>query len=362
MHIPRSIRKLLLGFGVVLVICIAAFIRFHHSKPVLGVAYSGGKQVILYDSSAEIREPIGTLKYGDRLDVLDHFQDHTKVRTVGGLVGWVSENELLSVDLWQKMRDLDATAASSPAEARGETNRISNFHIEPGRETPRLRQLGKGIPVELFARQPVDAPLSSAKLRPAATPVAATAPGDDADAAAPAAVKKEDWWLARAKLADGSTVTGWVLGRFVDLDLPEPLPDYASSAGIRATAWFELNRVPDIQGQPKPQYLLVGTKGSEGQPCDFTQARVFTWGKMKQRYETAFVASDLCGKLPVKITHLGGANGDPGFTFTDISDASAGPRVYQMHQTVVRRVKQPGDAPTKSSKPAKKKEKRKRGK
>jgi hypothetical protein len=361
MPIPRSIRKLLLGSAVVLLICIAAFIRFHRPTPVLGVAYAGAKQVILWDSSAEIREPIGTLKYGDRLEVLDHFQERTKVRTAAGQTGWVSENELLTVDLWQKMRDLEATAAASPAEARGETDRISNLHIAPGRETPRVRQLGKGIPVELFQRQPVDVPLLSAKLKPAS----AAAPGDDADAAAPAAVKKEDWWLVRATLADGSTVTGWVLGRFVDLELPAPLPDYASSAGIRATAFFELNHVPDEQGQPKPQYLLVGTKGPEGQPCDFTQARVFTWGKVKERYETAFVASDLCGKLPVKITHLGGVNGDPGFTFTDLSDGNAAPRVYQMHQTVVRRVKQPGDVPAKSarsSKPAAKKEKHKRGK
>jgi hypothetical protein len=360
MPIPRSIRKLLLGFGVVLVICIGAFMRFHHAKPVLGVAYAGGKQVVLWDSSAEIREPIGTLKYGDRLDVLDHFQQETKVRTASGAIGWVSENELLSIDLWQKMKDLDETAASSPVEARGATDRISNLHIAPGRESPRVRQLSKGVPVELFLRQPVDAPLPSAKMKPAAAPAAA--PGDDPDAAAPAAVKKEDWWLARAKLADGSMVTGWVLGRFVDLDLPTPLPDYASSAGIRPTASFELNRVPDDQGQPKPQYLLVGIKGPEGQPCDFTQARVFTWGKMKARYETAFVASDLCGKLPIKITHLGGANGDPGFTFTDLSDGTAAPRVYQMHQTVVRRVKQPGDAPAKAKKPVKAKEKHKRGK
>ncbi len=354
MPIPRSIRKLLLGFGVVLVICLAAYLRFHHSKPILGVAYSGGKQVILWDSSAEIREPIGTLKYGDRLDVLDHFQQQTQVRMASGTVGWVAESDLLSVDLWQKMRDLDSTAAASPLEARGETNRISNLHIEPGRETPRLRQLGKGIPVELFQRQPVDVPAPSAKAK--TTVVSSAAPSDDADPAAPPTVRKEDWWLARAKLADGTMVSGWILGRFVGLNVPAPLPDYASSAGLRVTAWFELNRVPDSQGEPKPQYLLVGTKGPEGQPCDFTQARVFTWGKMKERYETAFVASDLCGKLPIKITHLGGPSGDPGFTFQDLSDGSAAPRVYQMRQTVVRRVKQPGDAPQK------KKEKRKRGK
>jgi hypothetical protein len=355
--LPRSIRKLLLGFAVVLVVCLIAFIRFHHSAPPLGVAYAGNKQVILWDSSAEIREPTGTLKYGDRLDVLDHFQQQTKVRTSTGMVGWVSESDLLSVDLWQKIRDLDLTTAALPVEARGATKVISNLHIGPGRETPRLRQIAKGIPVELFTREPVDVPVTSAAVKTAAAPAAQ--PAEDADTAPSPTVRKEDWWLARAHLADGTIVTGWILGRFVDLAVPQPLPDYASSAGMRVTAWFELNRVPDSQGEPKPQYLLVGTRGPEGQVCDFTQFRVFTWGKAKERYETALVASDLCGKLPVKITHLGGnAHGDPGFTFVDLSDRRAAPRVYQMRQTVVRRVKQPGDAP---GKPEKKKEKRKRG-
>ncbi len=343
MHVPRSIRKLLIGFGVVLVVCVAAFLRFHHSKPVLEVAYAGNKQVMLWDSSAEIREVSATLKYGDRLDVLDHFQQQAKVRTASGMIGWVADSDLLSVDLWQKMKDLDSTAAASPVEARGSTRVISNLHVDPGRESPRLRQLAKGIPVELFGRQPVEVP--------AAAMAPATARGDDGGAPAPPAVRKEDWWLARAHLADDTTVTGWILGRFVDLDVPPPLPDYASSAGIRIAAWFELNRVPDLQGAARAQYLIVGTKGPEGQACDFTQLRVFTWGKQSQRYETAFVASDLCGKLPVNVSHLGGANGDPGFSFRDLTDSGNEARVYQMHQTVVRRVKQAGDAPEKRKHP-----------
>src|ERR1700719_2534828 len=108
MPVPRVIRKLLLGFAVVLVVCLAAYLKFHHSKPVLEVAYAGNKQVILWNSSAEIREASATLKYGDRLDVLDHFQQEAKVRTNNGLVGWVAQSDLLSVDLWQKMRDLEA--------------------------------------------------------------------------------------------------------------------------------------------------------------------------------------------------------------------------------------------------------------
>jgi hypothetical protein len=340
MHVPLTVRKLLLGFVVVLVICLVAYLRFHHAKPVLEVAYVGNRQVILWDSSAEIREAIGTLKYGDRLDVLGQFQQQLKVRTASGLIGWVSQSDLLSVDLWQKMQDLEAKATASPVEARGSTRVISNLHVVAGRESPRLRQIGKGIPVELFERQAVEVPAA------AIAPTPAAAHGDEGDSAgAPAAARKEDWWMVRAHLADQTTVAGWILGRFVDLDVPAPLPDYASSAGLRIAAWFELNRVADLSGGARPQYLVVGTRGPEGQLCDFTQMRVFTWGKQSQRYETAFVASDLCGKLPVKLTREPG--GDASFTFEDWTSGSSQRRLYQMHQTSVRRVRQPGDAPAK---------------
>jgi hypothetical protein len=340
MRVPLTVRKLLLGFVVVLVICVAAYVRFHRAKPVLEVVYVGSRQAILWDSNAEIREAIGTFKYGDRLDVLDHFQQQVKVRAATGQIGWVAQSDLLSVDLWQKMQDLDARAVASPVEARGSTRVISNLHVAPGRESPRLRQIGKGIPVELFERQAVEVPAATTSL------TAAAAHGDEGDTAAPSAPeRKEDWWLVRAKLADQATVAGWILGRFVDLDVPAPLPDYASSAGLRIAAWFELNRVADGSGTARPQYLVVGTRGPEGQPCDFTQMRVFTWGRQSERYETAFVASDLCGKLPVKLTPIPG--GDASFAFVDWSSGTSQQRLYQMHQTSVRRVRELGEAPVK---------------
>jgi hypothetical protein len=338
------IRKLRLGFVVVLVLCIAAYLRFHHSKSVLEVEYVGNRQVILWDTSAEIREAIGTLKYGDRLDVLDHFQQQAQVRTKSGQTGWVAQSDLLSVDLWQKMQDLDAKANSSPAEGHGHTRVISNLHVGPGRESPRLRQISKGIAVELFERQPVEVP--AAAMTP--TPAPAAGHGDDADSNdAAAAARKEDWWLVRAHLTDQTTVTGWMLGRFVDLDVPAPLPDYASSAGLRITAWFELNRVADPSVSAKPQYLIVGTRGGEGQPCDFTLMRVYTWGKQGQRYETGFVESNVCGKLPVKLTPATALGGDATFSFWDWNGTTSEERKYLMHQTVVRRVRQKGEMPEK---------------
>ena len=67
-----------------------------------------------------------------------------------------------------------------------------------------------------------------------------------------------------------------------------------SSANVRPVAWFELNRVTDDQGE-HPQYLVAGTRSAEGQPCDFTTMRVYTWNPKKSRYETAFIENDLCG-------------------------------------------------------------------
>jgi len=322
------IRKLLIGFALVAAICLAAYLRFHHPKRVLETAYVGNHQVILWNTSAQIREPLGNVNYGDRVDVLARFQEQVQVRTTDGRTGWLTQTDLLSADLWQKAQELESKVSTLPVEAQGRTRVLSNLHVEPGRDTPRVRQVNKMVPVDLFQRQPMDVPAA-----PSATTDKETGPAD---------AKKEDWWLVRAHMPDQTTVSGWVLGRFIDLDVPAPLPDYASSAGVRIAAWFELNRVTDASGNPKPQYLLLGVKGPEGQPCDFTLIRVYTWGKQGSRYETAFVDSELCGKLPVKITQVPPPVNDVTFAFEDWSKGASEQRIYRMHRTVVRRVRQAG--------------------
>jgi hypothetical protein len=133
----------------------------------------------------------------------------------------------------------------------------------------------------------------------------------------------------------GGIVAGWVLARFVELDLPGPVKDLASSANLHVIAWFELNRVPDGDGGEVPQYLVAGSRGGEGQACDFTMLRVYTWGTKRKRYETAYVESDLCGSLPIRVSN--GAKG-PQFRFSDVDEGGAD-RSYEMVQTSVRHVK-----------------------
>jgi len=356
------IRKVLLGSALLLVLVVALYVRFHHAAPPLETAYAGSRTVTVFSTSAQVREPIATVSFGDRLDVLQRFQNQVKVRTSAGAIGWIAESDLLSADLWQTLKDLETKSATMPVVARGHTRVLSNLRIEPGRDSPRVRQLNKDIPVELMARHPEF-------VAPATT---ASAEEESTDASAPEAAKtdarksnprksnarksnarkpddkpepkKEDWWLVRAHVTDNAILAGWLLGRFVELDVPSPLPDYGTSAGMRIVAWSELNRVPSASGKPMTQYLLLGTHGPEGQPCDFTSLRVYTWGKQKDRYETAFVESNVCGKLPIQRLQTAGPDVDITFSFLDSSNGQPERRTYQMHQTIVRRVKD-GSAP-----------------
>jgi len=345
-----------------MVLIVALYVRFHRSAPPLETAYAGSRTVTLYSTSAQVREPVTTVNFGDRLEVLQRFQNQVKVRTSAGVVGWTEEGDLLSADLWQTLKDLETKSAAMPVVARGHTRVLSNLRIEPGRDSPRVRQLNKDISIEMVARQPeliapaaipsaeeesVDAPGSES-----AKPVGRKAndrkskdrkskdrKSNDRDSDEKPEPKKEDWWLVRAHIADQTILAGWLLGRFVELDVPSPLPDYATSAGMRIVAWSELNRVPSESGQPVTQYLLLGTHGPEGQPCDFTSLRVYTWGKQKGRYETAFVESNVCGKLPIQRLQSAGPEADITFSFLDSSNGAPERRTYQMHQTIVRRVK-----------------------
>jgi hypothetical protein len=344
-----------LGTALLMVLVVALYVRFHHSAPPLETAYAGSRTVTLYSTSAQVREPVTTVNFGDRLEVLQRFQNQVKVRTSAGVIGWTEEGDLLSADLWQTLKDLEAKSATMPVVAHGHTRVLSNLHIEPGRDSPRVRQLNKDSPIEMMARQPelvTSAAIPSAEEESADAPAAESAKpaerkpdrkskarkASDRDSDDKPEPKKEDWWLVRAHIADQTVLAGWLLGRFVELDVPSPLPDYATSAGMRIVAWTELNRVPSESGRPMTQYLLLGTHGPEGQPCDFTALRVYTWGKQKNRYETAFVESNVCGKLPIQRLQSAGPEADITFSFLDSSNGAPERRTYQMHQTIVRRV------------------------
>lgn len=339
-------RKLLVAVPLLcLVALLAWFFRPKHQEP--HEAYVSERSVTLWSSVAQVREPVGTLHYGDRVDVLAVRNDSTKVRTPASGVGWVDTRYLMEPALWQRSAELLEQARVMPVQARGRTKVATNLRIEPGRTKQRLYQFGRGIAVEIVGRAVADWSQAS----------------DEKEPAEPQEAKKEEWYLVRglatrppgeaaARNADSNTtqagdqtipIAGWVIARFIEYDLPGPVREGAESANIRPVAWFELNRVPDPSGD-KPQYLVAGARGPEGQPCDFTTLRVYTWNLRKTRYETAFIENDLCGALPILVGR--GPKNEPEFRFHDM-DGNKSERRYHLIQTVVRRIHEEGETGSK---------------
>ena len=343
-------RRLLIAVPLLaLVTLVAWMLRPKHET--LGEAFVSEKVAPLLSGIAQVREQVGTLHYGERVDVVGKHNDYVKVRTNAGTVGWVESRQLMEPAVWQRSIKLLDQTRGMPLQARGRTKVSTNLRVQPGRTEPRLYKFGRNVPVEIVGRAVADWVQAA----------------DEKEAAnEPQETKKEDWFLVRgvatrppgeaaARAAESTNTTqpgdqttpiaGWVVARFVELDLPNPVREGANSANIRPVAWFELNRVNDPSGN-KPQFLVAAARGPEGQVCDFTALRVYTWYVKKSRYETAFIENNLCGQLPVRVGK--GPKGEPEFRFR-VMDGNKEERVYRLNQTVVRRVREAGGASGKHS-------------
>jgi hypothetical protein len=332
--------------AVVLLVVTVLIWRWRRQPPQYSAAYVGDQSAILWNTTAQVRRQVGALRFGEKVAVLRRSGDDAEVRSDDGIQGWIDARLLMAPELWMRASDLLASVRTMPVQANGHTRTLSNVHVEPSRDAPRLFQFERNVPVVVLERR--------VNAVPEATQVASQEGSATSDEQKP---KQEDWLLvtraepakpdasqasagvlaARGENPDAGAdipIAGWVLARFIELDPPSPISDYASSSGLHVVAWAVLNRVSDA-GSDRPQYLVAGTHGGEGQPCDFTALRVYTWGAARNRYETAYVESDLCGRFPIRAT---GTPSGAEFRFAEL-DENGAERVYQMKQTVVRRVR-----------------------
>ncbi len=291
------------------------------AAPALEEAYVGESNVAAWSRLAQVREVVVVMNYGERVGVLERRAGHARIRTAAGAEGWLDARVLLDAALWQRAEELKARTRAQPVQATAKTRVLTNVRAAPGRTSLRIYQFDRDVRVEVFGR-------AVAKWTPlvvAAAPKVAPHAEDHAGGAAPveskptagkeedsAKPRHEDWLLVRGRVDGAGEISGWVLSRFLEPDFPPPLRDLA--AGIHFLAWYELVRVPDVDGE-KPQYLAVGVYGAEGQACDFTLLRYYTWSTQRRRYETAYVESNLCGRLPVRVTSTRTPDGEARFEF-----------------------------------------------
>ncbi len=297
---------------------------------VLEVNYVSAVQATLRDQVATIYNRVGTVKNGDRVEVLEHEKRFSRVRTASGIEGWIEQRYLVDQQVYDGLQKLTKDNLSDPVQAPGVLRNDTNLHLTPGRETEHLYQLLAGAKVSVLKRATTEK-----------QPAAATQPKTGGKTSGPA---MEDWWLVR----DAQNRVGWVLARMVDIDVPLDIAQYAE--GQRFVAFFALNQVqdPGKEGADKnvSQYLCAITEPHDGLPYDFDQVRVFTWNVRKHRYETAYREHGLNGFLPVTVTS---ENFDkegtlPVFILHVKDDnGNVSERKYKMNTPIVRRVLAPGE-------------------
>ena len=304
---------------------------------VLEVAYVSAPQATLRDQVAAIYNRVGTVKNGERVEIIDREKRFARVRTASGIEGWVEQRYLVDQKTFDGLQKLTQENQSAPVQAPGVLRNETNLHITPGRETEHLYQLASGAKVAILKRAAAEKQTGTT---PAARPVA-TKPG----AKAPASPVLEDWWLVR----DDQSRVGWVLARMVDVDVPLEIAQYAE--GQRFVAFFALNEVQD-GARKVPQYLCVLTEPRDGSSYDYDQIRVFTWNVRKHRYETAYREHGLDGVLPVTVTQetFDKEGTLPVFILRVRDDAgNVIERKYKLNTPIVRRVLAPGEVPSRST-------------
>ena len=148
-------RKLLIAVPLLALVALAAWM-LRPKRENQGEAFVSEKVAPLLSGIAQVREQVGMLHYGERVDVLAKRNDYAKVRTNAGAVGWVDSRQLMEPALWQRSIKLLDQTRGMPVQARGRTKVSTNLRVQPGRTEPRLYQFARNVPVEIVGRSTAD--------------------------------------------------------------------------------------------------------------------------------------------------------------------------------------------------------------
>jgi uncharacterized protein YgiM (DUF1202 family) len=244
-------------------------------------AYVVPDSLEVWDTPAEIRTEVATLKSGEEVRVVGRFRDWAHVRALDDREGWVSDDQLANFETHEAEQHLVNALSEMPAQAVGEPVGVENVHIEPSRAAAVVNQVNPERVLEIFGRRLVQR--SDENNTPDIMTVASSHP--------------EAWYLVR----EGSHA-GWILGRRVRLAIPKSISAYAQDANL--VAWLVLDTVND-NGHMVPQYVVAERAGPR--TCDFTKIQVLTWWKRKQTYAVAFREGGIEGYFPILVTHEGSA-------------------------------------------------------
>jgi hypothetical protein len=260
--------------------------------------------------------------HGDALDIVAQRRRWYQVRTAKGIVGWVSDRELLDRAQMQRLKALAKETAGLPSQGAATTFSDLNVHSEPSRQSPSFVQVKEHEKVDVIAHRvtPRGAAAPKRELIPPRpkverkkgkekaskipeppTPSPPPLPAgwvELSKTGEPPAEETEtprgpvdDWTLIRSE----SGQSGWVLTSGLYLSIPDEVAQYAE--GHRITSYFSLGKIPD--GDARKDIWLWTTSEKLGEDHDFDGYRVFVWSLRHHRYETSYIQRRERGFFPV---------------------------------------------------------------
>ena len=296
---------------------------------VIGEAYVGPALLKIRSDIPLESAPVATAKHGERLQIVQRRRKFLRVRTTSGVEGWTDERQLLGENDMSELKDLAARAAKLPSQGVATTYRDLNVHTQPATGSPSFLRVKEGEKFDVLAqlitprtdipRQPLlppakkkaptpKKPKKEPKVPPPPMPAAPPLPPNwlelsqtdlDDDDPAPAAEAKpipSDYW-SLVRVPTGQS--GWVLTRLISMAIPDEVAQYAE--GHRIVSYLPLGSIEDGDVK-KPIWLWTTVRGR--QPYDFDGFRVFMWSLKRHRYETAFIARNVRGYLPVLLNSV----------------------------------------------------------
>ena len=91
-------RKLLIAVPLLALVALLAWM-LQPKRETLNEAFVSEKVAPLLSSIAQVREQMGMLHYGERVDVVGKRNDYVKVRTNAGTMSWMESRQLMEPTL-----------------------------------------------------------------------------------------------------------------------------------------------------------------------------------------------------------------------------------------------------------------------
>jgi hypothetical protein len=299
--------------------------------PVIGEAFVGPAKLEIHAEILPKSPVVATVHYGEKLQVIGQRRHFLKVRTPGGVEGWVDDRNLLDAASISSLKALATDSQKYPSQGLATTYETLNVHSEPNRNSPSYMQVQAGERVDVIShritprkgapRKPLAiAPprakrptrekktVASKVVPPPPLPPPPKLPADwlelsqmrdpdeleDAKSAAKPQPAEEvappdDWTLIR----NASGQAGWVLTRRIFMAIPDEVAQYAE--GKRITSYFSLGKI-----EGKDTWLWTTCQPGP-QDHEIEGFRVFSWNPRRNRYETTYIQRHVLGYYPVLV-------------------------------------------------------------